>query len=250
MTDPGANAVLGESGPPAPAATPPSRRRWPRMSLRAWLVMIVIVTLVISNLATAFHSLRAQYQLLQLRHEVGGLTVWNSRKFFAAGVPNTASNLHQFRVYVPPGGTYSVYFLQGMIGPEGFGPFVRGESPEDIATQLAPGEYFISLTLVEGAEPAAELFVRQSESDTWRLGTHVTTSRRVLLTDVVAKSLFANPYGTGFGSLTSAGEIPRSPERPLQLLRLLGNSAGSRTYPPHQALHGILLWVCKDKTSP
>lgn len=105
----------------------------PRFSLRAFLLLLFIASLVASNLFTAWQVRQLREENIQMHKELGRLVVSDPSKVHLLAVPSHEDMLWRWRIYVPKGRSLKLFVSTQDVPQEDFptnyvtGPLKEGE---------------------------------------------------------------------------------------------------------------------------
>jgi hypothetical protein len=128
-----------------------------RFSLRAFLLLLFIASLIGSNLFTAVQLRELRDENAQLRMEIGRLVVTDRDKINVVAVPMYEDLTWRWRIYVPPG--HSLYMCGATQDiPE------NGLAKNFGATSLGGGEYLLTTAIRRNREDKWQLTVASPDS--------------------------------------------------------------------------------------
>lgn len=212
--------------------------RWPRVSLRTWLLLVALVALLGSNLVTAWRLNRSEHDLRKLRDEAGYLTIENPDQIHVVEWPQTEPNVWRWRVYLPTGYKYSLKRRMGEIGPEEFVPAGDAKSYA-VSTDLPGGEHLVTLRLSPHPNAFAFLAIEGREG---------ASNVRSSLSEQESRQYVECPDGESIQSSGTSGTETFPLDEPAQLLRRramrkLPNGYSEVTNDP---MPGVLIWIEKQ----
>jgi len=137
----------------SPRKTPPVR-----FSILTLLLLTAIVALTITVVQFYRELTPLRAEVKQLRDETGQLTIEDPTKTHAIRLPTENDEPRRYRVYLPPGRTYSLNYQVNRIPEQGVGEFPNPH-------ELQPGEYLVGVELTrrvdkETGEPISSVDVR------------------------------------------------------------------------------------------
>jgi hypothetical protein len=198
-----------------------------RFSLRAFLLLLFITSLVGSNLFTAWQLDKVRQENAQLHKELGYLKVSDPTKIHVVAVPTYEEMLWRWRIYVPQGQSLHVCTATHNIPQHGF-PDVQG------MTALAQGEYLLTAA------------VRQNRHGKWQLTiANPNSSSSLGIDDTDATWLVDSPGWESSQAGLGATEAVE-PGAPFVLLRartMVNVSRGVSTSSSKPTEQGVMLWV-------
>jgi hypothetical protein len=198
-----------------------------RFSLRAFLLLLFIGSLVASNLFTSWQLHQLRQENAQLRKELGRLVVSDPQKLSIIAVPSYEDMLWRWRIYVPKGQSVHIHSTNQDIPLNGF-PAVSGSSGP-----MEEGEYLLTAA------------IRPNRNGDWQItvaGPHASFSIGI-----------ANKHAEWLsGSVGYSTEQAGTPEtqvsdlsQPMVLLRVRAmkqTAPGSSSTTPEPS-DGVLLWL-------
>lgn len=207
--------------------------RWPRISLRAWLLLVALVASLGSNLVTAWRLNQSEHDLRKLRDEAGYLTIEDSDQIHVVEWLQTESNVWRWRVFLPEGHKYSLHRRVGEIGRDDFG----GAKTFGITSDLLPGEYVVTLRL----GPNAEIYLGCKGASGG--GDVVST-----LSEAEARRCFEGAGGYQMSVTGSSGTQAFSVDKPVPLIRRRATirPPGGGSVPSDGPTPGVLIWIEKQ----
>lgn len=212
-----------------------------RFSLRAFLLLLFIASLVGSNLFTSWQLHDAREQIMQLNKDLGRLVVAdvNIDKVNLVAVPTYEDLLWRWRLRVPKGMSLYAHLGVGEIPPKGI-PQLSGSS----SGPIEEGEYLMTAAIRRNRENKWQFTVERKRD--FQGGT-ASASSSVSIADQYAAWLTGE---VGFGSSMAGGGGSTEVSglgRPFELLRVRSfktTSPGSSASTT-QATDGVLLWLTK-----
>lgn len=212
-----------------------------RFSLRAFLLLLFIASLVGSNLFTSWQLHDAREQIMQLNKDLGRLVVADVDidKVNFVAVPSYEDLLWRWRLHVPKGMSLYVHLGVGEIPLNGI-PQLSGSS----SGPIEEGEYLMTAAIRRNRENKWQFTVERKRDIQ---GGSLSASSSVSIAGQYAAWLTGE---VGFGSsMAGAGGSTEVSDlsRPFELLRVRSfkkTSPGSSASTA-QPTDGVLLWLTK-----
>ncbi|HEV3341921.1 MAG TPA: hypothetical protein VG125_16255 [Pirellulales bacterium] len=201
-----------------------------RFSLRTFLLLLFVASLIGSNLFTAWQLDQARQENVEMRKQLGRLVVTDASKINLVAVPTYEDMMWRWRVYVPKGLPLYVCGSTREITGTGF-------PANHSASNLPEGEYLLTAA------------IRRDRHGKWQLTlAHRQGSSSFGISDEDAGWLVDSPGWSTSQAGVSGTEV-FDPSAPLELLRirtmekLPGGGSTSSSSPTGP---GVMLWVDKQ----
>jgi hypothetical protein len=202
-----------------------------RFSLRAFLLLLFIASLIASNLFTSWQLSRLREESVQMRKELGRLVVSDPSKIHIVALPSYEDMLWRWRIYVPQGQSLRLFETAQDIPQSGFPTNYVGSSGP-----LQEGEYLLTAA------------IRRDRNGKWQAtlaGPHSSNSFGIA--DEHAAWLTDSPGWETSQAGSTSTEVYNA-DQPFALLRVRSmkkvspNSSQSTPDP----MDGLLLWIKKQ----
>jgi hypothetical protein len=200
-----------------------------RFSLRAFLLLLFIVSLLGSNFFTAWQLRQLREENAGMRKELGRLVVSDPDKINVVAVPTYEDMLWRWRVYVPKGKSLRLYESVNTIPETGF-PANYGSSG------LAEGEYLLTAA------------IRRDRKGQWQFTVAGPQSSSSFgIADDQAAWLVESPGWSSEQAGSGATEVFNAGE-PIVLLRLrsMEKQAGGVSTTTPKPSEGVMIWIGKQ----
>ena len=198
-----------------------------RFSLRAFLLLLFIASLIGSNLFTSWQLRHLRQENAEMRKELGRLVVADPTKVNLVALPSYEEMLWRWRIYVPKGRALQICTATQDIPDQGFPNHVG-------ATSLQEGEYVLTVA------------IRKNRLQQWTLTVaNPNSSAGFTISDDYAQWLADNP-GWSSSQAGSGGTETTAVEEPFTLLRvramepLPGGGSASSQKPVGE---GVMIWI-------
>lgn len=212
---------------PETVDVPLQPRRWPRISLRAWLATIVIVTLVISNFVIARRLREAETSLARIRKETGLYAVDDPSRAQVSLI-ESKPNRWKWRVWLPEGSQYLIHQMMSEIPLQGLGV-------NRVGTPLSAGPHWIVARYYRDSSGYRQFAIRIDSESPLTIAGPSTTNHPAGLEG--GSTWTADVKGLG-----SPASVPF--RKPLELLRYRqGELIGNGVLPSKSPTFGVLLWI-------
>lgn len=192
-----------------------------------WLfVDVALVVLSISHLVTSIRLQRSEETVRSMRREYGYLYDINEEKVNVISVPTLEQETWRWRVYIPKGKKYRLYFRLNGIPETGLPtPF---QIPDKGVPLERDGEMLLSVKVVRMPQDESV----RGLSATWldRETSHFESSND----EVWHATANTIPNELGVGA-----KVTLSADEPVVLMRRINTVAGRETYPAK----GVMIWL-------
>lgn len=230
------------------------RPHWrPRFSLLAALGLTTIVglLLVIVQLWREVGPLRAEVR--RLRSEVGSLTIEDPTKAYGISIPTFEKNTWKWRLYLPPGGKYSLHMRSGHLparaklpGGAWFDELLKRGSGGSSSGSTWGGEFMLEARLIQ-------------ENDDWVLVTrHKSTDGPASAVSTSKNTIYPDEWLADSRSQSSTSDIPATkqasfePGDPFLLLHIMRPviketpGGGYTITAPSGPADGFAVWIQQE----
>lgn len=201
-----------------------------RFSLRAFLLLLFIASLIASNLFTSWQLSQLREENVQMRKELGRLVVSDPTKIHVVALPSYEDMLWRWRIYVPTGQSLRLF-----------------ESAQDIPQNGLPANFVGSAGPLQEGEYVLTAAVRRDRNGKWQITVAEPQSSNGFGIADEHTAWLTDSLGWETSQAGAASAEVYDPDQPFTLLRVRSMkkvSPNSSTSTPDPT-DGILLWIKK-----
>lgn len=213
------------------------KRRWPRVSLLTWILLLFIAGLFISNLATTRRLNEAEKELAVFRREAGVLTVDDASRICVIRVPTAEENTWRWRWHLPAGSRFALHLSSGDAIP------ADGITSDGNSLSLDSGQYLATSRLrkVDDQRWVIETSLQDAQGRQKAIFSHDAQG------DLPPAESERRASSTSVGADTNGSES-FDPSNPVVLLRrrLMKSMGPGKFEPTNDPMPGVLIWIEKQ----
>lgn len=203
-----------------------------RFSLKAFLLLLFIGSLVGSNLFTSWQLRQLRQENAQLRKDLGRLAIEDPSKVNIIAVPTYEDMLWRWRIYVPKGESLRLFTISDNIPQTGIPTELSGYN----SSWVQEGEYVLTVA------------IRPDRNGKWQITVAGPNSSAGFgIANDHAKWLSDNPGWSTEQAGTPAAQVSDL-SQPMVLLRLraMKKTAPGSSSTTAEPSDGVMLWLKKE----